>query len=137
MIIEFDPSLPNPDDLKHSAEAAAAAQESYASSKTGPLTVLPNSISYLPLSDCIPAAALVSISAAAANLDAFHAQDRAIRRGRLDPGTKLGQIEYIFDLGNWSAHFQPDPSDGKKYGTCLQILQYTFSNRLIYTSPSP
>jgi choline dehydrogenase-like flavoprotein len=46
----------------------------------------------------------------------------------------LGQIEYIFDLGNWNPYFQGE--EGKKYGTMLQILQYPFSVGSIHIRPS-
>jgi choline dehydrogenase-like flavoprotein len=44
-----------------------------------------------------------------------------------------GQLEYIFDLGNWSTYFQSEP--GKKYGTLLQMLQYPFSRGSIHITP--
>jgi hypothetical protein len=44
-----------------------------------------------------------------------------------------GQLEYIFDLGNWSTYFQSEP--GKKYGTLLQMLQYPFSRGCIHIPP--
>ncbi|KAL2286039.1 hypothetical protein FJTKL_07282 [Diaporthe vaccinii] len=57
-----------------------------------------------------------------------------IRRSRFDPSLpKLGQIEYIFDLGNLNPYFHPDhASAGRKYVTMLQILQYPFSRGSIH-----
>ena len=138
MIFEVDPSLPNPDDLKRdaAAAAAAAAEALYNESRSGPLTVLANSMCYLPLSCCMPADALSSLAARAADLSEFRPQDRAIRHGRFDPSAaKLGQIEYSFDLGNWNQFFVPPDGDVKKYATCLQILQYSFSKGHVYIRP--
>lgn len=42
----------------------------------------------------------------------------------------LGQMEFIFDGGNWSSSFKSTP--GKKYGTMLQMLQYPFSKGSIH-----
>jgi choline dehydrogenase-like flavoprotein len=41
-----------------------------------------------------------------------------------------GQIEYIFDVGNWSPYFKTEP--GKKYATMLQMLQYPFSRGSVH-----
>jgi choline dehydrogenase-like flavoprotein len=135
MIFEVDPSLSNPDDLKHNKAAATAAEELYAESKSGPLTILPNSICYLPISQAVSEETLQSLASQAASLTHLPADEQAIRQHRFDQSAKLGQIEYIFDLGNWSPFFQPDGSDGKKYGTCLQILQYPFSRGSIHIRP--
>ncbi|XXG95597.1 hypothetical protein Hte_001865 [Hypoxylon texense] len=59
-----------------------------------------------------------------------------ILRSRFDPKANLGQFEYIFELGNWNSNFHPDPLDGKKYASVLQILQYPFSRGSIHILPS-
>ncbi|KAK0716054.1 putative choline dehydrogenase [Lasiosphaeris hirsuta] len=136
MIFEVDPSLPTPDDLQHDTLAAAAAQKEYQESKSGPLTILPNSMAYLPFSATLPPSVLANLATQAADLTSFSLQNRTIRHARLSPSSNLGQIEYIFDLGNWSPSFRP-PADGKKYATCLQILQYPFSTGRIHIQPGP
>ncbi|KAK3360496.1 putative choline dehydrogenase [Lasiosphaeria hispida] len=136
MIFEVDSSLPNPEDLQHDNLAAAAAEKEYKESKSGPLTILPNSMAYLPFSATLPRSSLATLATQAANLPEFPPQNRNIRHARLDPSSNLGQVEYIFDLGNWSPSFKP-PSDGKKYATCLQILQYPFSKGSIHIHPGP
>jgi len=134
-IFEVDPSLPNPDDLKCDADAMAAAQERYETSQSGPLTILPNSMAYLPLSLLVSVDELKSLSSRAAALTVYPPQERDVRCRRLEPSRRLGQIEFIFDLGNWSAFFRPDATDGRKYGTCLQILQYPFSRGSVHLAP--
>jgi len=39
---------------------------------------------------------------------------------QFSPDKKRGQIEYLFDVGNWSPYFKSVP--GKKYGTMLTML---------------
>lgn len=137
MIFEVDPSLANPDDLKHDDLAAASARNQYSQDRSGPLSVLPCSLCYLPLSHFIPEDALASISSKVKSLVCEPSEHQSILRRRFGGDTKLGQMEYIFDLGNWNPYFQPSPSDGKKYGTMLQILQHPFSRGSIHVRPGP
>jgi hypothetical protein len=132
MIFEVDPTLPNPDDLKQDQEVLATARQEYAASKSGPLSILPNSLCYASFSQVIPEAVLSPIADEAANLTDYDLEERDIRHSRFGISPKLGQIEYIFDLGNWSPFFKSDPIDNKKYGTCLQILQYPYSKGSIH-----
>lgn len=139
-IYEVDSSLPNPDDLKTNPDAAAAAREQFASKGTGPLTILPNSICYLSLSQVMSEEASSRLAVKASNVQDDFPERNDIRRARFDPALpKLGQIEYIFDLGNWNPYFRPDNvTTGKKYATMLQILQYPFSRGSIHVrSASP
>ncbi|GJN81887.1 hypothetical protein PLIIFM63780_005423 [Purpureocillium lilacinum] len=133
MIFEVDPSLDNPDKLKSDTSLAEKAMEKYLKDRNGPLTVLPCSITYVPLKHFASAEYLASLSAKAASLSTGTADKQAILRKRLDGTANLGQIEYIFDLGNWSTFFKGE--DGKQYGTMLQILQYPFSVGSIHIRP--
>jgi len=58
---------------------------------------------------------------------------REILANRLTDSQALGQMEYIFDIGNWNPAFHPEP--GRKYGTMLQIMQYPFSLGSIHIAP--
>lgn len=133
-IYEVDSDLPNPDDLKTDPTAAAGAREEFTSKRTGPLTILPNSICYLSLSQIMSEEALSCLATKANSIQDDFAERSEIRTARFDPSLpKLGQIEYIFDLGNWNPYFRPnDSSTGKKYATMLQILQYPFSRGSIH-----
>lgn len=133
-IYEVDSSLPNPDDLKTDPDTAAAAREEFTSKGTGPLTILPNSICYLSLSQVMSEEAYSRLQAKANGIQDDFPERNDIRRARFDPSVpKLGQIEYIFDLGNWNPYFRPDhASSGRKYATMLQILQYPFSRGSIH-----
>lgn len=134
-IFEVDPSLANPDDLKVDKAANAAAEEQYTTSKSGPWTILPNSVCYLPLAHVVPEDTLKSLVIRAESLTQYAGTEKAILDHRFDPSANLGQIEYLFDLGNWNPAFTPSPSNGKKYGTCLQMLQYPFSRGNIHIPP--
>lgn len=96
-IYEVDDSLPNPEDLKTSPAAAAAAREQFISSKTGPLAVLANSVCYLSLSQILSKELLNTLAERADNLGPVDFPERDdIRRDRFNPSLgKLGQIEYF------------------------------------------
>ncbi|KAK3356848.1 hypothetical protein B0T25DRAFT_451790 [Lasiosphaeria hispida] len=131
LVYEVDPSLPNPDDLQRE-DAAAAAREQWLKDHSGPYSVLPVSMSYLSLSQFLPQETHASLAARAQNLSNLPSSHQSILNSRFTPGTLLGQVEYVFDLGNWNPSFQPDPASGRKYGTMLQILQYPFSRGSIH-----
>ncbi len=135
-VFEVDPSLANPSDLTTDPSLAASARDEYNHSRSGPLTVLPCSICYLPFSQAMPHEALTSIVSASSAVSASLSEREHILHSRLSIGDNLGQIEYIFDLGNWSTFFDPDLSQGKKYGTMLQILQHPFSKGTIHIRPN-
>lgn len=133
-IYEVDSDLPNPDDLKTDPSAAAAAREQFTAKGTGPLTILANSICYLSLSQIMSEDVHSRLQIKARSIQDDFPERNDIRRARFDPSLpKLGQIEYIFDLGNWNPYFHPGhASAGKKYATMLQILQYPFSRGSIH-----
>lgn len=133
-VYEVDSDLPNPDDLKKDPSAAAAAREEFTSKGTGPLTILPNSICYLSISQVMSEETYSRLQTKANSIQDDSPERNDIRRARFDPSLpKLGQIEYIFDLGNWNPYFRPDhASAGRKYATMLQILQYPFSRGSIH-----
>lgn len=147
-IYEVDAALSNRDDLAQDDAAAKAAREMYASSRSGPLTVLANSVCYLPFDQVMSAEALADLSA---RVKALRDWDDGglrgeIQRRRFNNGDaaspKLGQMEYFFELCNLSPFYkgqQIDDETGdnsskkkKKYGTVLQILQYPFSRGSIH-----
>lgn len=117
--------LPNPDDLTSDKAYETRARDEYNEKRCGPLTVLPCSICYVPLTHFVPEPALLEMRATAQRCSAFGADKTAVVISRFRDEANLGHIEYIFDLGNWSSYFPGE--EGKKYGTMLQILQYPFS----------
>lgn len=124
-IFEVDPSLSNPDDLTTDFQAAAAAADEYKASRSGRLTILPCSICYIPLKDIASQETLQAMHTKAEQATAWHPDKASIMNDRFNGEANIGQIEYIFDLGNWSVFFKGE--EGKKYGTMLQILQYPHS----------
>lgn len=126
MIFEVDPNLENRDDLALAA-VASAAREQYRQSQTGLLAILPCSMCYLPVSHFVGDEQLCSLVRQIDGLEDTDAERRRIHTRRFDTRDPVGQVEYIFDLGNWSSCFQPDPAGDKKYCTILQVLQYPLS----------
>lgn len=96
-IYEVDPTLFNPEDLKTDPAAAAAAYEEYTSSKSGPLTILANSVCYLSLSQILSGDSLEALAQKARDVGSADFPERdEIRRNRFDSSLgKLGQIEYF------------------------------------------
>ncbi|KAI1818224.1 GMC oxidoreductase [Poronia punctata] len=82
---------------------------------------------YLPLSEAVEKAAYDDIVNSIESLETLSAHNATILRNRFKPGVKVGQFEYIFDLGNLNPQYRPDASEGKVYASMLQILQYPFS----------
>jgi choline dehydrogenase-like flavoprotein len=104
--------------------------------KTGLLTILSCSLCYLPFSHFMSAESLAATSFKVASALDSSSLEGSILHARFDGSQKLGQIEYIFELGNWSETFVPDPKDGKKYATMIPILQYPLSNGSVHIRPS-
>jgi len=137
-IYEIDPTIQTPEDLRSNATLAAEADNLYSTTQTGPRAILPCSICYVPFSHFTPLTTLAAI----ANRAPRSTLRETILADRLSsPDPRLGQIEYIFDVGNWSPFLKPSASDSdqeakKKYATLLQILQYPFSRGSVHISPS-
>jgi len=136
IIYEVDPSISSPDDLRDDPAAAAAADEAYLKTKSGPRNILACSLCYLPLSQFVPQQALDTLARCVATSEPplqISQRKREILTRRLTELQPLGQMEYIFDIGNWNPALHPEP--GRKYATMLQILQYPFSIGSIHIPP--
>ncbi|KAK3985153.1 hypothetical protein QBC44DRAFT_362517 [Cladorrhinum sp. PSN332] len=137
LVFEVDPKLPQQEDLLLKEELAAAAYEQYKTDHSGPLSVLPCSMAYLPVSEIITAEAVAGFSSRASNLKCFGPDHAPILSSRFRPDVRLGQVEYVFDLGNWNPSFTPDSStDKRRYCSVLQVLQYPFSRGSIHIRAS-
>ncbi|PHH60745.1 hypothetical protein CDD81_1283 [Ophiocordyceps australis] len=134
-IFEVDPSLDNLDDVKLDEARAKAAVQLWTRERKGPLTVMPCSFAYIPLHHAVPAPVLADMHARAGCLTGFDADKRQVLRDRYSGTANLGQMEYIFDLGNWSPFFKGEA--GKKYGTLLQLQQHPNAVGSIHIQPSP
>jgi choline dehydrogenase-like flavoprotein len=133
MIFEIDPSVPAPDDWKADLSLAKEAEIAYATSQSGPFTILPRSISYAPVSLFKSPEYLNSIVFGAIPSNVSRSLKDDILAQKYSSDMKVGQVEFIFDVGNWSPFFPSAP--GKKYGTVLQMLQYPFSKGSIHIPP--
>jgi choline dehydrogenase-like flavoprotein len=134
-IFEVLPTLSSRDDILSDNILREAADRAYYASQIGPWTVLPCSVAYCPLAQVASPTeqTQLHIDARKVAQETRRLQDELLGE-QFDSTKELrGQLEYIFDLGNWSTHFQSEP--GKKYGTLLQMLQYPFSRGSIHIPP--
>ncbi|KAI4138522.1 MAG: hypothetical protein LQ341_004631, partial [Variospora aurantia] len=142
MVYEIDPSIITPEAIRSDPLLAAAADEQYETSKTGPRTAAGYAAAYLPFSHYTTPeeiSRLASHLSPTSTSSAGHEpvcrhSDAAVSTTRLrdqilssrfssaSPG---GQIEFVFDVSNYSPFFTSEP--GKRYGTMMQMLQYPFS----------
>jgi len=131
MIFEIDPTIVTPADLRTDPLLAQAADKEYILTQSGPRTAIPSSVAYLPFSHFIPPSTLTSLStrilthSTSTSLPTSH-----ILTSRLTSPKNLGQIEFNFDITNYSPYFTSLP--GKKYATMLMMLQYPFSKGSIH-----
>lgn len=133
-IFEVSPSLTTPEDIKGDPGRRETADDEYQVSQTGPWTILPCSIAYCPLSAFLAPKKLAQLEEQANKIAANtkRLRDQICAR-QFRPNARLGQVEYLFDLGNWSPFFTG--TKGKKYGTMLQMLQYPFSRGSVHIPP--
>ena len=135
MIFEISPSIVTPEDLRADPKLAEAADEEYALSQSGPRTAIPSSVAYLPFSHFVPREELTALGNSLLSQSTLKSKpsDR-ILVDRLLVDKNLGQIEWNFDVSNYSPFFKSVP--GKKYATMLQMLQYPFSKGSIHIPPT-
>lgn len=126
MIYELDPSIITPESIRNDPSMAAAVDEEYATSKTGPRTAVSYSAAYLPFSYYMNEEEISHLAARLPKSGPATARLRnEILFERLSSSEKAGQIEWMFDVSNYSPVFKSEP--GKRYGTMMQMLQYPFS----------
>ena len=131
MILEIDPSIVTPEDLRNDPVLAEAADKEYALSQAGPRTAIPSSVAYLPFSHFVPSGELAGIASSILRSVSNHSRAHdSILVERFRSAKNLGQIEFNFDVSNYSPYFKSIP--GKKYATMLQMLQYPFSKGSIH-----
>ncbi|KAK4161078.1 putative GMC oxidoreductase [Cladorrhinum sp. PSN259] len=136
LIFEVDPKLPQPEDLLKE-EIAAIAYKQYKTEFSGPLSMLPCSMAYLPVSRLTSPEAVKDLFSRSEDLTCFSSDHGPILVNRFAPNTQLGQVEFAFDLGRWNPSFAPDPAtDKRRYGSMMQMLQYPFSRGSIHIRAS-
>ena len=135
MVFEISPSIVTPEDLRADPKLAEAADNEYALSQSGPRTAIPSSVAYMPFSHFVPHEELSSLgnSLLSQSTPESKPSDR-ILVDRLLANNNLGQIEWNFDVSNYSPFFKSVP--GKKYATMMQMLQYPFSKGSIHLPPT-
>jgi choline dehydrogenase-like flavoprotein len=128
-IYEIDDSIASPEMLQYDSALAEEAMKEYTTTQSGVLTAIPSSIAYLPTSKFMAPAAIASLASSAAQITA---KNSPLARQFTSP-TPLGQMEYNFDVSNYSSYYASVP--GKRYATMLQMLQYPFSRGSIHIPP--
>ena len=130
-VFEVDSSLTTPDDFWRDPALREAADREYRTHRTGPWTSLPASVAYCPLAQLMAPDQLADIqSRALSTAEESGKQCHQILADLSCGHPKRGQIEYLFELGNWSAFFIPERD--KQYGTMLQMLRYPFSRGSVH-----
>ena len=135
MVFEISPSIVTPEDLRADPKLAEAADKEYALSQSGPRTAIPSSVAYMPFSHFVShkELSLLGNSLLSHSTSKAKPSDR-ILVDRLLTDKNLGQIEWNFDVSNYSPYYKSVP--GKKYATMLQMLQYPFSKGSIHIPPT-
>ncbi|KAL8850398.1 MAG: hypothetical protein Q9221_004630 [Calogaya cf. arnoldii] len=115
--------------------AAKAADLEYQTSRTGIRTTIPSSVAYVPFSHYLSSTQLSALGASInpSTTSPSHQTRTKIQARRFTHDQNLGQIEFNFDLSNYSPIFVSQP--GKRYATVLQMLQYPFSTGSIHIPP--
>lgn len=147
MIYEINPSISTHEALRSDPILASAADDQYATSRTGPRTAVGYSAAYIPLSHFTTPEHLSRLAAQLPTPTSDPDSPSPPSRDQIlakrftstttSPSRGIGQVEFLFDLGNYSPFFQSEP--GKRYGTMMQMLQYPFSVGSIHipAAPSP
>ena len=131
MIFEIDPSIVTPEDLRTDPLLAEAADKEYVLSQSGPRTAIPSSVAYLPFSHFMPRETLKSLASNIVSQSTKNSSKRdEILAERFSSEKTLGQIEFNFDVSNYSPYFKS--LSGKKYATMLMMLQYPFTKGSIH-----
>lgn len=135
MIYEIDSSISTHEALLSDPELATAADEQYTKSKSGPRTAVGYSAAYISLSHFTTPEQLSALTAQLPAMDSELTRHRdQILAERFRSPDRIGQIEFVFDGGNYSPFFKSEP--GKRYGTMMQMLQYPFSVGHIHIPPA-
>ena len=135
MIYELDPSVATPEALRSDPSLAAAADKQYQTSKTGPRTAAGYCAAYLPFTHYTTEEEITRLAAQLPSTEPATRRRRdQLLSERFSSSEQSGQIEFLFDVSNYSAYFASEP--GKRYGTMMQMLQHPFSVGSIHIPPS-
>lgn len=134
MIYELNPSILTPEALRSDPLLAAAADTQYTTSQTGIRTAVGYSAAYLPFTHYTSPTDLSNLASQLPPSTPLPRPRDHILSQRFSSPTPSGQIEFLFDVSNFSPLFASEP--GKRYGTMMQMLQYPFSVGSIHIPPS-
>ena len=136
MIYEIDPSISTAEALRGDRALAKAADDEYAATQSGARTAVGYSAAYLPFSHYTSTSEITALVAQlpATSPSTARVRDQILAERFVSPDRRAGQIEFLFDVSNYSPFFTSRP--GKRYGTMMQMLQYPFSIGSIHIPPA-
>ena len=138
MIYEIDPSIPTPEALRADPALAKAADDEYTATQSGIRTAVGYSAAYVPMSHYTSPSELSALVSKLPNTTSSAStarqRDQILAQRFSDSKRARGQIEFLFDVSNFSPFFKSQP--GKRYGTMMQMLQYPFSVGSIHIPPA-
>ena len=117
IIYEIDPSIVTPEALRSDPLLAAAADEQYETSKSGPRTAAGYSAAYLPFSHYTTPEEISQLASQLSSttqsskvnqISTSRLRDQ-ILSSRFSSSTPSGQIEFLFDVSNYSPFFKSEP----------------------------
>lgn len=131
MIYEISPDIMTGEAVRDDPALAEAADVTYATSQSGIRTAIPSSVAYLPFSHFVPPSELSALASSLLNdyTASTSRRDRILAQRFLSEKA-LGQIEFNFDVSNYSPYFTSLP--GKRYATMMTMLQYPFSKGSVH-----
>ena len=130
-VYEIKPEIMTSEAVRVDPVLADAADARYATSHSGIRTVIPSSFAYLPFSYLVPPSDLSALASSLLNDYKTSTSPRNRLLGQRFLSEKpLGQIEFTFDVSNYSPYFTS--VQGKRYATMMTMLQYPFSKGSVH-----
>ncbi|KAF2112978.1 hypothetical protein BDV96DRAFT_579518 [Lophiotrema nucula] len=125
-IYELDPTLVGPDELRVDPVLAEAAEKAYNTSQSGIYAMLPCALSYASLPQVVSEPSLQQIIDRLPRPNTR--RDEVLQKQFTQ--SRRGQVEFLFDLGNWSPSYKSEK--GKVYGTMLMMHQLPLTRGSIH-----
>lgn len=131
MVYEINPEIMTSEAVRADPLLTDAADTTYATSQSGIHTAIPSSVAYLPFSHFVQPTDLSAFASSLPNdyTGSTSPRDRILAQRFLSE-KPLGQIEFNFDVSNYSPFFTSLPR--KRYATMMIMLQYPFSKGSVH-----
>jgi choline dehydrogenase-like flavoprotein len=146
-VFELQPDVVTPENYAD-ADFERETRRLYLESKRGLLTATPASMAYVPVSAVLAHPTAASTLERQAHRFAIahppssreYLLNQALK-DQFSPTSRLGQVEYILDHGNYSPVYRSGSSGEEtttttKHATLMQVLQYPYSRGCIHIDPA-